>query len=61
MSYFCMAIKYYYLFTTTKKTKRKSMETNETMIYEAPQVEVVEVEVENGFAMSSGGEEGVWS
>lgn len=56
-----MAIKYYYLFTTTKKTKRKSMETNETMIYEAPQVEVVEVEVENGFAMSSGGEEGVWS
>lgn len=47
-----MAIKYYYLFTTTKKTKRKSMETNETMIYEAPQVEVVEVEVENGFAAS---------
>ncbi len=28
------------------------METNETMVYEAPQVEVVEVEVEKGFASS---------
>lgn len=28
------------------------METNKTMVYEAPQVEVVEVEVENGFAAS---------
>ena len=28
------------------------METNETMVYEAPQVEIVEVEVEKGFASS---------
>ena len=29
--------------------------------YEAPQVEVVEVEVEKGFAVSSGGEDGNWN
>ena len=29
--------------------------------YEAPQVEVVEVEVEKGFAVSSGGEGGNWN
>ena len=29
------------------------MNTNENVIYEAPQVEVVEVEVEKGFAQSS--------
>lgn len=29
--------------------------------YEAPQVEVVEVEVEKGFAVSSGGEDGKWN
>ena len=29
--------------------------------YEAPQVEVVEVEVEKGFAVSSGGEYGNWN
>ena len=29
--------------------------------YEAPQVEVVEVEVEKGCAVSSGGEDGNWT
>ena len=29
--------------------------------YEAPQVEVEEVEVEKGFAVSSGGEDGNWN
>ena len=29
--------------------------------YEAPQVEVVEVEAEKGFAVSSGGEDGNWN
>ena len=29
--------------------------------YEAPQVEVVEVVVEKGFAVSSGGEDGNWN
>lgn len=29
--------------------------------YAAPQVEVVEVEVEKGFAVSSGGEDGNWN
>lgn len=29
--------------------------------YEAPQVEMVEVEVEKGFAVSSGGEDGNWN
>ena len=29
--------------------------------YEAPQVEVIEVEVEKGFAVSSGGEDGNWN
>ena len=29
--------------------------------YEAPKVEIVEVEVEKGFALSSGGEDGIWS
>lgn len=29
--------------------------------YEAPQVEVVEVKVEKGFAVSSGGEDGNWN
>lgn len=29
--------------------------------YEALQVEVVEVEVEKGFAVSSGGEDGNWN
>ena len=29
--------------------------------YEAHQVEVVEVEVEKGFAVSSGGEDGNWN
>lgn len=29
--------------------------------YEAPEVEVVEVEVEKGFATSAGGESGIWS
>lgn len=28
--------------------------------YEAPKVEIVEVEVEKGFALSSGGEDGIW-
>lgn len=28
------------------------METNEKMVYEAPQVEIVDVEVESGFASS---------
>lgn len=28
--------------------------------YEAPKVEVIEVEVEKGFATSAGGEPGVW-
>ena len=28
------------------------MNTNENVIYEAPQVEVIEVEVEQGFAVS---------
>lgn len=37
------------------------MEKNETMAYEAPRVEIVEVEVERGFEVSTGGEEGVWS
>lgn len=37
------------------------METNETMTYEAPQVEIVEVEVETGFEISTSGEAGVWS
>lgn len=41
------------------------METNKTMVYEAPQVEFVEVEVESGFASSAsfpaGGEDGKWS
>ena len=30
------------------------MKTEETMVYEAPQVEVLEVEVEKGFAASGG-------
>ena len=30
------------------------MKTNEFLIYEAPQVEIVEVEVEQGFAVSGG-------
>lgn len=30
------------------------MNTNENLIYESPRVEVVEVEVEKGFAMSLG-------
>ena len=29
------------------------MKTEEKMVYEAPQVEIIEVEVEKGFAMSS--------
>lgn len=29
--------------------------------YEAPRVEIVEVEVEKGFAVSGGGEGGNWS
>ena len=29
--------------------------------YEAPRVEIVEVEVEKGFAVSSGGENGNWN
>ena len=29
--------------------------------YEAPRVEIVEVEVEKGFATSFGGEDGQWS
>lgn len=28
--------------------------------YEAPKVEIVEVEVEKGFALSSDGEGGIW-
>lgn len=32
------------------------MKTNEFLVYEAPQVEVVEVEVERGFASSSDGD-----
>lgn len=35
------------------------MKTNEIMNYEAPQVEIVEVEVETGFA-TSGGEYPGW-
>ena len=30
-------------------------------MYEAPKVEVIEVEVEKGFATSFGGEDGQWS
>lgn len=30
------------------------MKTNEILNYEAPQVEIIEVEVEQGFATSSG-------
>ena len=37
------------------------MEVNEVKNYEAPRVEVVEVEVEKGFAVSSGGEGGNWN
>ncbi len=29
-------------------------------MYEAPKVEIIEVEVEKGFAVSSGGEGGNW-
>lgn len=36
------------------------METNSIEMYEAPKVEVIEVEVEKGFATSAGGEEGIW-
>ena len=35
------------------------MNTNEILNYEAPQVEVIEVEVEKGFA-ASGGEYPTW-
>ncbi len=35
------------------------MKTNEILNYEAPQVEVIEVEVEKGFA-TSGGEYPTW-
>ncbi len=35
------------------------MKKEETLIYQAPQVEVIEVEVENGFA-ASGGEYPGW-
>ena len=37
------------------------MEVNEVKNYEAPRVEVVEVEVEKGFATSAGGEGGNWN
>ena len=37
------------------------MEVNEVKNYEAPRVEVVEVEVEKGFATSAGGEDGNWN
>lgn len=38
------------------------MEVNEVKNYEAPKVEVVEVEVEKGFAVSDiGGENGNWN
>jgi hypothetical protein len=30
------------------------MKTEEMMVYEAPQVEIIEVEVEKGFAASNG-------
>lgn len=36
------------------------MEVNEVKNYEAPRVEVVEVEVEKGFAVSGGGEGVNW-
>ena len=36
------------------------MEVNEVKNYEAPRVEVVEVEVEKGFATSAGGEGVNW-
>ena len=36
------------------------METNMNEMYEAPKVEVIEVEVEKGFATSAGGEGGNW-
>lgn len=36
------------------------METKSIEMYEAPKVEVIEVEVEKGFATSVGGEEGIW-
>jgi hypothetical protein len=34
--------------------KQRKMKTHEKMHYEAPQVEVIEVEVEKGFAVSTG-------
>ena len=38
------------------------MKTNEIMNYEAPQVEIVEVEVEKGFATSNGIDDmGYWN
>ncbi len=37
------------------------METNMNEMYEAPKVEVIEVEVEKGFATSAGGEGGNWT
>ena len=55
---FLFMLKYVSLFLTfvsyiiCDKQNFKIMETNETMVYEAPQVEVVEVEVEKGFASS---------
>lgn len=37
------------------------METNMNETYEAPKVEVIEVEVEKGFATSASGEGGKWT
>ena len=37
-----------------------TMDKKDVMNYEAPQVEVVEVNVEKGFAASGGGEGGQW-
>lgn len=36
------------------------MKENETDLYEAPEVEIIEVEVEKGFAESMTPEEGRW-
>lgn len=40
------------------ETKEKEVEVNG--LYESPQVEVIEVKVEKGFAASAGGEDGAW-
>lgn len=40
------------------ETKENVVEISE--LYESPKVEVIEVEVEKGFATSAGGERGAW-